>query len=72
MEYAIAALEFQNTGMDMMNEYKKENSPPDNLECKDSRLFWESFGSWQDERSAKEIVRDIYETRRSRTRDVQL
>ncbi len=51
---------------------KKENSPPDKLKDKDFRQFWESFGSWQDERSAKEIVRDIYKTRRSRTRDVQL
>jgi hypothetical protein len=56
----------------LMNEYKIENSQPDKLEGKDSRLFWESFGSWQDERSAKEIVSEVYKTRRSRTKDVQL
>jgi len=58
--------------MALMNEYKIENSQPDKLEGKDSRLFWESFGSWQDERSAKEIVSEVYKTRRSRTKDVQL
>jgi len=36
------------------------------------KLFWESFGSWQDERSAEDIIRDIYESRKSSTRDVQL
>ncbi len=56
----------------MMNEYKKENTPPEKQENIEASLFWESFGSWQDERSADEIVRDIYESRKSRIRDVHL
>jgi hypothetical protein len=29
--------------------------------------FWASFGAWQDDRSAEEIVGDIYAARRSKT-----
>lgn len=32
-----------------------------------SRSLWDTFGAWQDERSADEIVREIREARRSRT-----
>jgi len=38
----------------------------------DLRLFWESFGSWADERSAEEIIHEIYESRKSSSRDIQL
>jgi len=33
----------------------------------DTRLFWESFGSWQDDRPAEDIVKDIYAVRTSKT-----
>lgn len=32
-----------------------------------SGTLWDTFGAWQDERSADEIVREIREARRSRT-----
>lgn len=38
----------------------------------ENRLFWASFGSWQDERSAEEIITDIYAARTSTERAVQL
>lgn len=38
----------------------------------DDRQFWDSFGSWQDERSAQDIVKEMYETRKSSSRDIQL
>ena len=31
----------------------------------DFRLFWESFGSWKDERSPEEIIKEIYASRKS-------
>ena len=36
------------------------------------RLFWKSFGSWQDTRSVDEIVQDIYQSRTSSDIDVDL
>jgi len=38
----------------------------------DFRLFWESFGGWKDKRPPEEIIREIYESRKSTTRDIQL
>jgi hypothetical protein len=38
----------------------------------DLLIFWESFGSWKDERSSDEIIKEIYESRKSTTRDIQL
>ncbi len=38
----------------------------------DIEVFWESFGSWQDERSTEEIIREVYESRKSAVRDIQL
>lgn len=38
----------------------------------DLQLFWESFGSWKDERPPEEIIQEIYESRKSTTRAVQL
>lgn len=31
----------------------------------ETKLFGESFGSWEDNRTAEEIIKDIYESRRS-------
>ena len=38
----------------------------------DLRLFWESFGSWEDEKSPGEIIQEIYKSRKSTIRDIQL
>lgn len=38
----------------------------------ESMLFWESFGSWEDARTAEEIIKEIYESRRSTSRDIKL
>ncbi|MBW1799127.1 MAG: hypothetical protein JRJ85_00215 [Deltaproteobacteria bacterium] len=38
----------------------------------DLEMFLDSFGSWQDERSPEEIINDIYESRESTNRDIQL
>ena len=35
-------------------------------------MFRESSGSWQDERSPEEIIHEIYESRKSTSRDIQL
>lgn len=36
------------------------------------KLFWKSFGSWRDKRSAEEIIKEIYKSRKATTRDLQL
>lgn len=38
----------------------------------DLELFWASFGSWQDERSAEEIIQDVRESRKSTMRTIEL
>jgi hypothetical protein len=38
----------------------------------ETRLFWDSFGSWQDDRTSEEIITDIYQSRRSTSRDATL
>ena len=38
----------------------------------DLRLFWESFGSWKNERPPEEIINEIYASRKSTERDTQL
>jgi len=38
----------------------------------DLQLFWESFGSWKDERPPEEIIKEIYASRKSTDRDIQL
>jgi hypothetical protein len=38
----------------------------------DFQLFWESFGSWKDERPPEDIIKEIYANRKSRHRDIQL
>ena len=36
------------------------------------QLFWDSFGSWRDERPPEEIIRELYKSRQSSSRDIQL
>lgn len=38
----------------------------------DLQLFWESFGSWKDERPPEEIINEILASRKSIVRDIQL
>lgn len=38
----------------------------------ETRSFWESFGSWEDDRTAEQIIKDIYESRRSTSRNIKL
>ena len=51
---------------------KKEILDIKKQENEDIQQFWNSFGSWQDERSAKDIISEIYETRKSSSKDIQL
>jgi len=39
---------------------------------KESRLFQESYGSWKDDRTADEIIKDIYDSRKSTLRNIKL
>ena len=41
-------------------------------EDESTKLFWESFGCWKDDRTAEEIIKDIYESRKSSKRDIIL
>ncbi|EFI33097.1 hypothetical protein Dthio_PD0412 [Desulfonatronospira thiodismutans ASO3-1] len=56
----------------MIQFLKKEVLQHDKPEDEDYLEFWDSFGSWKDERTAEEIIKDIYETRRSSSRDISL
>ena len=38
----------------------------------DKELFWKSFGSWKDDRSAEEIIKEIYNARNSSERGIML
>jgi hypothetical protein len=51
---------------------KEEIFQIESAKGEDLELFWESFGSWQDERSTEEIIQDVYESRKSTTRAIQL
>ena len=51
---------------------KEEIFKVERREDNDLRLFWESFGSWEDERSPEEIINEIYASRKSTERDMQL
>jgi hypothetical protein len=42
---------------------KEEIFQIESAKGEDLELFWESFGSWQDERSTEEIIQDVYESR---------
>jgi len=41
-------------------------------DTEDVKLFWQSFGSWEDDRTAEEIIEDIYKSRRSTSREIKL
>jgi len=51
---------------------KEEVFQTEPKKAEDIEMFWESFGSWRDERSSEEIIREIYESRKSTSRDIQL
>ncbi len=51
---------------------KKEIFTRPNHTEEETKLFWESFGSWQDYRSAEEIIEDIYTSRTSNERETEL
>lgn len=38
----------------------------------DLKLFWDSFGSWKDDRTPEEIIQEIYKSRKSSIREIQL
>ena len=50
---------------EMLREVRSE-------EDEDRRRFWASFGSWEDDRRAEEIIEDIYSSRRSSGKEVVL
>ena len=56
----------------MIHFLKEEILQVDIAGSEDSEIFWESFGSWKDERQAEEIIRDLYKSRKSANRDIQL
>ena len=56
----------------MIHFLKEEILHSESEEGGDLRLFRESFGSWADERPAEEIIHEIYESRKSSSRDIQL
>ncbi len=58
----------------LKNEAKKYNAEKGKTDKanNDLKLFLESFGSWQDNRSAEEIIEEIYMTRISDKQDIQL
>ena len=56
----------------MIHFLKEEIFQIDSAKGEDLEMFWESFGSWQDQRPTEEIIRDIYESRKSTYRDIQL
>ncbi len=52
---------------------KRTGKMSDDGECEeDMRLFWESFGSWEDDRTTEEIIKDIYGARKTVERSIQL
>lgn len=52
--------------------FDAEYEPDEGQIDEDLRLFWESFGSWQDTRTAEEIIDDIYSSRTSTEREIDL
>jgi len=51
---------------------KEEILQTEGSKGEDLDMFWQSFGSWQDERSPEEILKEIYESRKSADREIQL
>jgi CDP-glycerol glycerophosphotransferase (TagB/SpsB family) len=56
----------------MLHSLKEEILQIESPKGKDLEMFLDSFGSWQDERSSEEIIRDIRESRKSTGRNIQL
>ena len=56
----------------LIHFFKEEILQKEHENRDDLQAFWDSFGSWQDERSPEEIIREIYESRQSTNRDIQL
>ena len=48
---------------------KRMKSSEDN---ENRKLFFKSFGSWKDERSSEEIIKEIYDARNSSEREIIL
>ncbi len=51
---------------------KKEIFLTSKFDESDSQKFWDTFGGWQDDRPAVEIINDIYGSRKSTGRIVEL
>ena len=56
----------------LIHFYKDEILEIESQEEGDLQLFWESFGSWEDERPTEEIIKEIYASRKSTDRGIQL
>ena len=56
----------------LVHFFKYEILEMEKRKKKDLKLFWESFGSWKDERRPEEIIKEIYASRKSTDRDIQL
>ena len=56
----------------MLNYFRNEIFNGNDPDEKSLRLFWKSFGSWKDERSAEDIIKEIYASRESSEPDILL
>jgi hypothetical protein len=56
----------------LIHFFKEEILEKDKQKDEEIQLFWQSFGSWKDERSPEEIIREIYESRKSTSREINL
>jgi len=56
----------------LLHFLKTEIFDSEQQNAEDLRVFWESFGSWQDHRTAEEIIADIYASRTSTERASEL
>jgi hypothetical protein len=56
----------------MIHFLKEEIFGTENAKQEDLERFWQSFGSWKDDRAAEEIIQDVYESRKSAARAIEL
>lgn len=56
----------------LIHFFKEEILEKEKQKDEEIQLFWQSFGSWKDERSSEEIIREIYESRKSTSREMNL
>ena len=56
----------------LIHFFNEEILEKDKPKDEEIQLFWQSFGSWKDERSPEEIIREIYESRKSTSREMNL